>query len=520
MQEILLDEELPENLPFYPGQIIGTGAFSVCSRVRLCRDLHSKDIFAVKFIHKNLAIINAVTKKQIACEVALHKLCTCHHNILQFIASNENSNWRWIALEYAYGGDLFDKIEPDLGVDPEIAHYFFSQLISGVKHLHSKGVAHRGIHYFLFSSKVTYLQDIKPENILLDGDGNLKISDFGLASLFRYNNQTRKLSTTCGSPPYIAPEITGEYDGEAVDTWSCGIVLYTLFFGNTPWSEPTNFDSNFCLFQKHKNQLYLYEPWNQLDSSALSLLQGLLTINPSERMTLKKASNHPWVNRKNYFLGENGLCCNPLVLGNRLMKKLQVKGSQQTLSLETITENNSTENNNTPPLMHNQTKNGFSISAPISSSQPIRFPSQFKSNSLSDIISEDPSLSQFSPSTQFLESLTQRAQRFHDICPPERLTRFYSTTSNSILISILQKALAKYSIIIPDTLFLSTLDISIPIICTDKRKCPLQGQINIHKLGKNDLFIIDFVKNKGDPLEWRRFFKSIASECMGIIYTG
>ncbi|KAG5517883.1 hypothetical protein PMAC_000338 [Pneumocystis sp. 'macacae'] len=497
MQKTLLDEELPEDLPFYPGQIIGTGAFSV---VRLCRDLYSKDIFAVKFIHKNLAIINAVTKKQIACEVALHRLCTYHHNVLQFIASNESSNWRWIALEYAHGGDLFDKIEPDLGVDPEIAHYFFSQLISGVKHLHSKGVAHR---------------DIKPENILLDGDGNLKISDFGLASLFRHNNQTRKLSTTCGSPPYIAPEITGEYDGEAVDTWSCGIVLYTLFFGSTPWSEPTNFDSNFCLFQKYKDQLYLYEPWNQLDSSALSLLLGLLTINPSERMTLQKASNHPWVNKKNYFLGENGLCCNPLILGNRLMKKLQVKSSQQTLSLETVAENNST-----PSLVHDQAKIEFSLGIPAFSSQSIKSPRQLKSNDLFDIISEDPSLSQFSPSTQFLESLTQRAQHFHDICPPERLTRFYSITSNSILISILEKALAKHSIIVPNTLFSSTSDISIPIISTDKRKCPLQGQINIHELKKSNLFMVDFVKNKGDPLEWRRFFKNIASECMDIIYTG
>ncbi|KAG4300970.1 hypothetical protein PCANB_002690 [Pneumocystis canis] len=510
MEGILLREELPENLPFHSGQIIGTGAFSV---VRLCQDLYSKSIFAVKFIHKNLATINAVTKKQIACEVALHRLCTGHQNVLRFIASNENSNWRWIALEYAYGGDLFDKIEPDLGVDLEIAHYFFSQLISGVKHLHSKGVAHR---------------DIKPENILLDGDGNLKISDFGLASLFRHNNKTRKLFTACGSPPYVAPEITEEYDGEAVDTWSCGIVLYTLFFGNTPWSEPTNFDPNFCLFKKHKNQLYLYEPWNQIDSLALSLLLGLLTINPSERMTLQKASKHPWVDRKNYFLGDDGLCCNPLILGNRLMKKLQVKSSQQTLSLETMydihyiysTNNSSPENNSAPSLIPDQTKFGFSLNVPIFLSQPIKSSNGFTFNDPSDLISKDPSLSQFIPSTQLLESLTQRAQRFHDICPPERLTRFYSTATSSILLSMLENSLAKHSIVIPNMLLSSTSNMSIPIIYTDKRRCPLQGQINIQRIEKNNLFVIDFVKSKGDPLEWRRFFKSIASECMDIIYTG
>jgi serine/threonine-protein kinase Chk1 len=49
--------------------------------------------------------------------------------------------------------------------------------------------------------------DIKPENLLLDGDGNLKIGDFGLASLFEHNGQHRKLTNVCGSPPYVAPEV-------------------------------------------------------------------------------------------------------------------------------------------------------------------------------------------------------------------------------------------------------------------------------------------------------------------------
>lgn len=114
-------------------------------------------------------------------------------------------------MEFAEGGDLFDKIgmvilcpylgetqtdrvrkEPDVGVPEDIAHFYFTQLISGVSFLHSKGVAHR---------------DIKPENMLLDRDGNLKIADFGLASLFALKGQFKYSTTLCGSPPYVAPEV-------------------------------------------------------------------------------------------------------------------------------------------------------------------------------------------------------------------------------------------------------------------------------------------------------------------------
>ena len=95
-------------------------------------------------------------------------------------------------MEFAEGGDLFDKIEPDVGVPEDIAHFYFTQLISGISFLHSKGVAHR---------------DIKPENMLLDRDGNLKIADFGLASLFALKGQFKYSTTLCGSPPYVAPEV-------------------------------------------------------------------------------------------------------------------------------------------------------------------------------------------------------------------------------------------------------------------------------------------------------------------------
>ena len=81
---------------------------------------------------------------------------------------------------------------PDVGVPEEIAHYFFYQLMSALNYCHQHGICHR---------------DLKPENLLLDGHGNLKLSDFGLCSVFKYKGKERPLNDACGSPPYAAPEV-------------------------------------------------------------------------------------------------------------------------------------------------------------------------------------------------------------------------------------------------------------------------------------------------------------------------
>jgi len=124
------------------------------SRVRVCRDLTTPDLYAVKFIDKLAALDGHDPKSrkgqsilhQISLEVGLHRICSDHRNVIKLIATNETPIWRWIALEWAEGGDLFDKIgilhmtkvvayfrsDPDVGVDEDIAQFYFLQLLDAM----------------------------------------------------------------------------------------------------------------------------------------------------------------------------------------------------------------------------------------------------------------------------------------------------------------------------------------------------------------------------------------------------
>ena len=127
--------------------------------------------------------------------------------------------------------------------------------MSGLTYIHGQGVTHR---------------DIKPENMLLDAQGNLKIADFGLCSVYKYKGRERTLHGTCGSLPYIAPEMNGRpYQGEPVDVWSSGVVLFALLVGNTPWDEPTQRSPEYHAYLS--GELLRMDPWTRISLSLIHI---------------------------------------------------------------------------------------------------------------------------------------------------------------------------------------------------------------------------------------------------------
>lgn len=473
-----------QDLPFQLGQRISEGSFASIYLGRE-RDSSNAELFAVKIIDKEGILRSGrQTLKQIEGEIRLHSLCgsSRNTNIIDFLASGESGIGSvWICMEFASGGDLFDKIEPDIGLEEDTAHLYFKQLLAGLLFIHSKGVSHR---------------DIKPENILLDANGRLKIADFGLAALYQYQGKRRLLNTCCGSPPYAAPEILTSYDGEKVDVWSAGVVLFALLLGSTPWNEPTGQCSLFRTFAKARGTPR-YEPWTSLGTVVYDLLQHILTIDPSQRYTLEQIQGHPWVQTERPEP-------DPITLANTLMAKMQVDLSQAPAGSQMRPQSQTKQS-----TLSQQMQKTAADSDEVPSSQVVN-----QSRVPLDFLEDDPALSQYIGTTQVLESLTQRARRFADITGSERLTRFFSLWTISEVHALLTSALSELEI-----QHRVESDSIIQMRALDTTGCQLSGCFDLHRL-QNDMVVAEFTKRKGDPQQWRRLFKVIAYNVKECIYTG
>jgi len=144
----------------------------------------------------------------------------------------------------------------------------------------------------LHQNKVAH-RDLKPENLLLrslDDDALIKIADFGFAKRVT----EKKLTTQCGTPGYVAPEILQgvPYD-ESADMWSVGVILYILLGGYPPFHE----DNQAKLFQKIKSGKFEFHPeyWAQISDDAKELISSLLTVNPTKRATAADCLQNTWI---------------------------------------------------------------------------------------------------------------------------------------------------------------------------------------------------------------------------------
>lgn len=531
---------LPSDLPFrVVSKTIGRGAYA---SIRKAIPLETQTpVFAVKFIHKNYAIRNGrISAKQIAMEVSLHSHIGQHPNIIEWFATGEDAVWRWIAMEFADGGDLFDKIEADKGVSEDIAHLYFLQLISGVSFMHSKGIAHR---------------DLKPENILLSDKGDLKLADFGMATLFQYKGKTKESTTMCGSPPYIAPEVlrcasgdrSMKYRADLVDIWSCGVILFVLLVGNTPWEEPTEKKWEWREYIR-SNGHSTDELWQSVPPEALSLLRGMMNIDMDKRFSFAQIRQHPWYTRHNDLITADGRVSNPIELATRMLANLRIDLTKeltpsQRLAAEPMDlDSQPTSADFTAKFSATQPEVPIndvifdwdrpslrSINGAVSSTQPVvgvDISTNGRRSHALDVIADEPVMSQFSLTPGVPFSLTQHARRFRDIVPSYSLTRFYSHVPPQLLLQMLSDALHQLNVPLqPPVANLQSRDhiTTIRLKTVDGRNQSLHGEVMVDRfmVGESsgaELLEVRFVKIKGDPLEWRRFFKKVALLCKDGIY--
>ncbi|KAJ3517032.1 hypothetical protein NLJ89_g756 [Agrocybe chaxingu] len=387
----------------------------------------------------------------------------------------------YMLLEFAGGGDLFDKIAADVGVGEEVAHFYFLQLISGMHYIHSQGVCHR---------------DLKPENLLLDAAGNLKISDFGLSSVFRLkeSGKTRTLTERCGSLPYVAPELNSSapYHAEPIDVWGVGVILYTLLVGNTPWDEPT---ANSAEFRRYAaGSIFREEPWNRIGQEALSLIRGILAIDPAERMTLDDVFQHPWCIRPSQ-LADN----NPIELADRLIRSIRDNGDLQFAA---------------PDL--NALK---LVSIRLYSDTILTIPSNSNADNGMDVDEDEPMLTA-SHQSQFTQSLMLFSQTQSGTRYTPHLTRFYSSLGPSLLFPLVHEALEAEGVrckVGPS--FMNERGgevLRLRVGGRDMRQQVFKGWVEVEKFswrnGEGSFCVMK--RDEGNPISWRQLWKALIASAL------
>ncbi|XP_016412643.1 calcium/calmodulin-dependent protein kinase type 1D-like [Sinocyclocheilus rhinocerous] len=273
-------------------EVLGTGAFS---EVVLAEERSTGKMFAVKCIPKK-----ALKGKESSIEneiAVLRKIK--HENIVALDDIYESSNHLYLIMQLVSGGELFDRIVEKGFYTEKDASTLIRQVLDAVNYLHSMGIVHR---------------DLKPENLLYFNpqDGSkIMISDFGLSKM---EGTGDVMSTACGTPGYVAPEVLAQKPySKAVDCWSIGVIAYILLCGYPPFYD----ENDSKLFEQILKADYEFDApyWDDISDSAKDFISCLMEKDPSKRYTCEQALRHPWI------AGDTALCKNIHESVSRQMRK-------------------------------------------------------------------------------------------------------------------------------------------------------------------------------------------------------
>ncbi|MBA0579810.1 hypothetical protein Gorai_022055, partial [Gossypium raimondii] len=203
-----------------------------------------------------------------------------HPNIIRFKEVILTPTHLAIVMEYAAGGELFERICNAGRFSEDEARFFFQQLISGVSYCHSMQVCHR---------------DLKLENTLLDGSPapRLKICDFGYSKSSLLHSQPK---STVGTPAYIAPEVLlkKEYDGKVADVWSCGVTIYVMLVGAYPFEDPEDPRNFHKTIHRIIHVQYSIPDYVHISPECRHLISRIFVADPAKRISIPEIKNHEW----------------------------------------------------------------------------------------------------------------------------------------------------------------------------------------------------------------------------------
>ncbi|XP_031521643.1 serine/threonine-protein kinase SIK1 isoform X2 [Papio anubis] len=258
----------PLRVGFYDiERTLGKGNFAV---VKLARHRVTKTQVAIKIIDKTR--LDSSNLEKIYREVQLMKLLN-HPHIIKLYQVMETKDMLYIVTEFAKNGEMFDYLTSNGHLSENEARKKFWQILSAVEYCHDHHIVHR---------------DLKTENLLLDGNMDIKLADFGFGNFYKSGEP---LSTWCGSPPYAAPEVFEgkEYEGPQLDIWSLGVVLYVLVCGSLPFDGP-----NLPTLRQRVLEGRFRIPFF-MSQDCESLIRRMLVVDPARRITIAQIRQHRWM---------------------------------------------------------------------------------------------------------------------------------------------------------------------------------------------------------------------------------
>jgi len=238
-------------------QILGTGAFG---KVKLAE--YEGTMYALKSLKKS-EVVKLSQQEHVKNELEIMTMVQ-HPLIMSLVASFKDEVYVYMLMELIQGGELFRRISSlDDALPNDEARFYTANVISCLEYLADLDIVYR---------------DLKPENLLIDADGYLKMCDFGCAKVV-----TGRTFTLCGSPEYVAPEVLlGKGYNRGVDVWSLGVLVYEMAVGFSPFNPSQNLghlqvcsniiQGNFT-FPKFVNNRPLQD-----------FIKGLLSVDPTRRL--------------------------------------------------------------------------------------------------------------------------------------------------------------------------------------------------------------------------------------------
>lgn len=276
--------DLSQIYQIFPDEVLGSGQFGI-----VYGGVHRKTLrtVAIKVIDK----LRFPTKQeaQLKNEVAILQNLK-HHGVVNLERMFETPERIFVVME-KLKGDMLEMILSVGRLNERVTKFLITQILIALKHLHSQNIVHC---------------DLKPENVLLSSDAEfpqVKLCDFGFARIIGEKSFRRSV---VGTPAYLAPEVLRNKGyNRSLDMWSVGVIIYVSLSGTFPFNEDEDIN------EQIQNAAFMYppNPWKEISSDAIDLINNLLQVKQRKRFTVDKSIMHCWLQDKITYLDLKKLEC-------------------------------------------------------------------------------------------------------------------------------------------------------------------------------------------------------------------